>query len=332
MSPIKSSLAKTVGKLLGVQKDTDLSLRGDLQSSRRPPDPPPPPVILFAMFGGGGSGAGWVGGGGGGGGYVEESIPIETGVTYTVSIGAAGNTPGPGPPAGNGLGNDGGNTTFVTPGGTFTAYGGGGGGGNGQADSSVGPGRPGGSGGGMGAGSYSPATVGLGNKVTGSTNPAQASPPQPQTLSRVQGYDGGAKSGDSGGGGGGAGSVGADSPGSGGDGGSAVTLSNFGPFNGTYGGGGGGCPASSGAGGTGGGNAGDGVSTNQTAKNATGYANGGGGVREAGHPGGAATAGIFVLRVPTSYNITSPGGSTSNDSDYKYLQRTSPGNVSISDA
>jgi hypothetical protein len=34
MAPIKSSLAKTVGKLLGVQKDTDLSLRGDVQSLR----------------------------------------------------------------------------------------------------------------------------------------------------------------------------------------------------------------------------------------------------------------------------------------------------------
>ena len=34
MAPIKSSLAKSVGKLLGVQKDTDLSLRGDVQNSR----------------------------------------------------------------------------------------------------------------------------------------------------------------------------------------------------------------------------------------------------------------------------------------------------------
>ena len=30
MAPIKSSLARTVGKLLGVSKDTDLSLRGDV--------------------------------------------------------------------------------------------------------------------------------------------------------------------------------------------------------------------------------------------------------------------------------------------------------------
>lgn len=34
MSPIKSSLAKSVSKLLGVYKDTDLSLRGDVQTSR----------------------------------------------------------------------------------------------------------------------------------------------------------------------------------------------------------------------------------------------------------------------------------------------------------
>ena len=33
--PIKSSLVKSVGKLFGVYKDTDLSLRGNLQSSRK---------------------------------------------------------------------------------------------------------------------------------------------------------------------------------------------------------------------------------------------------------------------------------------------------------
>ncbi len=35
MAPIKSSLARTVGKLFGVQKDSDLSLRGDVQSNRK---------------------------------------------------------------------------------------------------------------------------------------------------------------------------------------------------------------------------------------------------------------------------------------------------------
>ena len=34
MAPIKSSLTRSVGKLLGVYKDTDLSLRGDVQTSR----------------------------------------------------------------------------------------------------------------------------------------------------------------------------------------------------------------------------------------------------------------------------------------------------------
>jgi len=44
MAPIKSSLARTVGKLLGVQKDSDLSLRGDVQSNRN--------VVPFAASGG----------------------------------------------------------------------------------------------------------------------------------------------------------------------------------------------------------------------------------------------------------------------------------------
>ena len=72
--------------------------------------------------------------------------------------------------------------------------------------------------------------------------------------------------------------------------------------------------------------------TNETAKNATGYANGGGGVREAGFPGGSATAGIFVLRVPVAYNISSPGGTTATAGGFNYLQRTSSGNITFSDA
>ena len=35
MSPLRSSLARTVGKLFGVSKDADLSLRGNLQSTRK---------------------------------------------------------------------------------------------------------------------------------------------------------------------------------------------------------------------------------------------------------------------------------------------------------
>ena len=39
MSPLKSSLARSAGKLLGVLKERDLSLRGATQSSRVPISP-----------------------------------------------------------------------------------------------------------------------------------------------------------------------------------------------------------------------------------------------------------------------------------------------------
>ena len=90
---LKSSLARSVGHLLGVKKNTDLSLRGDSQYVT-----PPPPELRFAMFGGGGSGGAWTAGGGGGGGYIEESVAIDTGATYTVTIGGGGSAPGPAPP------------------------------------------------------------------------------------------------------------------------------------------------------------------------------------------------------------------------------------------
>ena len=39
MAPLKSSLARSIAKLLGVSKDTDLSLRGDVQNTRYVPPP-----------------------------------------------------------------------------------------------------------------------------------------------------------------------------------------------------------------------------------------------------------------------------------------------------
>ena len=39
MAPFKSSLARSAGKLFGVFKEADLSLRGGVQSSRVPPPP-----------------------------------------------------------------------------------------------------------------------------------------------------------------------------------------------------------------------------------------------------------------------------------------------------
>ena len=326
MAPLKTSLSRSVGKLLGVQQDTDLSLRGATQSTRVPPPDAIP--FRFAMFGGGGSGAGWVGGGGGGGGYVEEEITaLVTGVTYTVNIGAAGATPGPAPPGPNADGNAGGNTTFATPEGTFTAYGGGGGGGNNL------PGDPGGTGGGSG-GTGGSAGAGDGNRVTGTSNSGQTSPPQPRTLSQVLGYPGGGYSGESTGGGGGAGGAGTSGSGSGaGNGGAGITVSNYGPYNGTFGAGGGGSqtgspPPDHANGGSP--FAGHGTNSSNSEKNASGYANGGGGVREAGYAGGSATAGIFLMRTPDAVTITLSSGTQTSGSGYKYVRMTSNGTISFS--
>jgi hypothetical protein len=118
MAPIKSSLARSVSKLLGVFKDTDLSLRGDVQSSRIPIIPPVEAsggteitsgTTKFHVFlgsseqnfsvttsgaceilvvAGGGSGGYFYGCGGGAGGIVHApDFPVEAGVTYKVSAG-----------------------------------------------------------------------------------------------------------------------------------------------------------------------------------------------------------------------------------------------------
>ena len=290
----------------------------------------------FAMFGGGGSGGAWVGGGGAGGGYVTETLDdIVKDTAFPFTIGAAGATPpATVPPAANGRGNSGGNSTFGGPWGTYTAYGGGGGGGNGQDDGPVGPGIPGGSGGGAGGGTYTPKFGGVGDRQTGTSTAASTGQGSPYTS--TQGNTGGLSNGDRGGGGGGAGGAGSDADGTdGGPGGAAVTTTDFGPYNGTYGGGGGGCLHGSGAGGTGGGNAGDGVNTDDSSKDATGYANGGGGVREAGYAGGAATGGILLIRVPDAYDATVSGGGSyqSTSSGYRYIKIISgPGSITFADA
>ena len=127
MAPIKSSLARTVGKLLGVQKDTDLSLRGDVQTSRLPPPEKvtasggdivdalapgngykyhtfssPGNFTVTAGFGslaiveilvvaGGGSGSSTnIAGGAGGGGVVHATGYAVTPGTYPVSVGGGG--------------------------------------------------------------------------------------------------------------------------------------------------------------------------------------------------------------------------------------------------
>ena len=321
MAPFKSSLAKTAKQLLSVRNTADLGLRGATQSAKTAP--PARADRTFALFGGGGSGGGWVGGGGGGGGYVEENDQLEPGVSYAITIGAGGATPGPGPhPSAQNHGNPGTNTTFATFSGTYTAYGGGGGG---TRPTTYG-GLTGGSGGGGGP------SYGNGNRVLDTQNPAQASPPQPKVLSRVQGYPGGTgPSGDDGQpGGGGAGGVGGNQNPGGGAGGAGVTTTNFGPLNVTAGAGGGGAPNGNGGSNIGGdGGAG---SNNGTAANAN-TGSGGGGSREAGTLGGAGSGGVFLIRVPTDFTVTnSPGATTNTSSGYHYVRRYTPGTISVSPA
>lgn len=323
MAPFKSSLAKTAKQLLSVRNTADLDLRGATQSAKTAP--PVRADIRFALFGGGGSGGGWVGGGGGGGGYVEENDQLEPGVSYAITIGAGGATPSAGPssPEANHHGNPGTNTTFATFSGTYTAYGGGGGG---TRPTTYG-GLTGGSGGGGGP------SYGNGNRVLDTQNPAQASPPQPKVLSRVQGYPGGTgPSGDDGQpGGGGAGGVGGNNNPGGGAGGAGVTTTNFGPLNVTAGAGGGGCPNGQGGSSIGGDGGAGGNSGTAAAANT---GSGGGGSREAGGPtGGAGSGGVFLIRVPTDYTVTnSPGATTNTSSGYHYVRRYTPGTISVSPA
>ena len=119
MSPFKSSLAKSAGKLLGVFREADLSLRGATQSNRVPP-----PVEfatggtkfvsgdqtyhlfhtnstlvvnsdataeIFLVAGGG---AGVDGGGGAGGIRNVPGVSLTAGETWTCTVGAGGNPSG----------------------------------------------------------------------------------------------------------------------------------------------------------------------------------------------------------------------------------------------
>ena len=163
MAPIKSSLARTVGKLLGLQKNQDLSLRGHVQSLRMPPPPlsasggnaeytlngykyhvfttngslvttGSPGTVEFLVVGGGaGAGAGAgndygrSGGGGGAGGFRCSFTGITPG--------------GPGSSSEPGMSVTGGVTLPVTigPGGEGFGSGGGSAGTNNGTDSSFGP-------------------------------------------------------------------------------------------------------------------------------------------------------------------------------------------------
>jgi len=168
MAPIKSSLAKSVGKLLGVFKDTDLSLRGHVQSTRHIVPPfsasggnlanglEPGNGYTYHTFGtngdfvvsgsagtvdilivaGGGAGGNDRGGGGGAGGIVHHSqLTLDIG-TYPVVVGDGGAQPG----TDGSQGADGTDSSFASsPSPVYlVAKGGGGGGHNSPTDGGTG--------------------------------------------------------------------------------------------------------------------------------------------------------------------------------------------------
>ena len=150
MAPIKSSLARTVGRLFGVNKDTDLSLRGDVQSTRfietafvasggtKIPSGSniyhvfispgnfqvtsgDANIELLVVGGGGGTGGSYTGGGGGGGVAYGPSVSISAG-TYPVTVGEGGPQT---PTAGGNANSPGDNSSIVLPAGTIRGLGGG---------------------------------------------------------------------------------------------------------------------------------------------------------------------------------------------------------------
>lgn len=322
MAPIKTTLARTVSKLLGVSKNTDLSLRGATQSSRvvipegfsasggNIADGVSPgngytyhvftssgtftvnsgeKNVEYLVIGGGGSGGDISGagmGGGGAGGLRTGTVP-NVNSPQTVTIGTGGDFP-------NGQG-------------THSVFGpirseGGGMGGNGASSND---GYNGGSGGG---GTNNSTTGGTANTVAGVGNNNPSTP-----AFSPQGNNGGGGSGptsnEGGGGGGGAGGVGQDGADeNGGDGGNgapypayAAPLPAFAPMpspwktavgpTGLYagGGGGGGLRNPSGAGAPGPGGGGSGGASNPSLGNAVSATpgidfTGGGGGGSAYHP------------------------------------------------
>ena len=138
MAPFKSTLARSVGKLLGVYKETDLSLRGGVQSTRKitlSVQASGGTEIVTAtkkyhvflgsseqdltvtnggtcevlVVAGGGSGGYFYGSGGGAGGVVHSpDFPVEAGVTYKASAGNGANARA----SSVGYGNNGNNSYF----------------------------------------------------------------------------------------------------------------------------------------------------------------------------------------------------------------------------
>jgi hypothetical protein len=292
-----------------------------------------PSTVSYLIVAGGGGGGGYMGAGGGAGGLLQGSgLSINTGTTYTVTIGGGG-AGGPGSPSTQPLavGANGSNsgifvgTTYLTA----NAIGGGGGGTGFVASPFLGPaGRSGGSGGGAG-GQQLPVSNppgGLGTPGQGS-NGGQGNQPPAAAW-------GGA------GGGGGAGFVGGDAgPGNGAPGGTGIASSISGTPATYAGGGGGGTNGPSGAfpggtnggpvgspGGAGTGSAGPAPGNLNPGQGAAGTPNtggggGGSGGGNASSTGGAGGSGVIFISYPTSFANASFSGALYSESGGNRIYR-----------
>lgn len=92
MAPLKSSLSKSVGKLIGVFRDRDLSLRGIVQSSRFVNTDTPVTMYLWGA-GGGDRASGAEPGNGGSGGFMQVSGAFAQSDTLYVYVGNCGLSP-----------------------------------------------------------------------------------------------------------------------------------------------------------------------------------------------------------------------------------------------
>lgn len=244
-----------------------------------------PSVQYLVVAGGGGASRG----GGGAGGLLTGIVPINTGSSYTVTIGGGG---AGGNVSGNFAGANGQNSVF----GSIASTGGGGGGGD-LANNLIGHfGFTGGSGGGGGAtGSTGYALGGLNvvnqGNIGGSNNFFNGSP-----------YPSG--------GGGGAGTLGlnASSSSVSGSGGAGIASSISGTLT-NYAGGGGGATYSGGTGGLGGAGGGGAGAASGTGTAGTANTGGGGGGGTVAGSGAAGGSGIVILSYPDTY---AAAASTSN--------------------
>ena len=241
MAPFKSSLAKSAGKLFGVFRERDLSLRGATQTKRLPP---PEPLVVtggtkyepgdgytyhifkgsssqtlvadrtagllldFCLVGGGGGGAalqgpgGAAGSGGGAGGMIYRLNTTITIPTNSNVTVSLGTGGTIAPPAYSVFGTDGGDSVFTDANGPIVYTSKGGAGG--AMYSSPGPGRPGGSGSGS---SFNGAAAGASTQ-----GPSMPVPLRPYGFGNAGGNTGPASYYD-GAGGGGAGGVGSNAHG-----------------------------------------------------------------------------------------------------------------------